>query len=485
MAKKKGIDYRHTAESVLELIGGARNVAAFTNCMTRLRLNIKNPSKVDIAALKALPSVQGVVEGDQLQIVFGPGHAQRMKEALEEILHTDKDYDKDTDKDTDNEYYELAEETKRKVKAAQTHPLQKAFKHIGNIFIPIIPAFIACGLFLAVSNICIVAYPAASKNPWFLLIAGVGTLVGGILHIIVGYNASKEFGGTPILGAVAAAFIYSPAINGILATAEAPAQPLTSLLFGVELRPGLGGVLGVILAAFLLSLIEKKIRPIIPAALDLFLVPFITLLLGLTVTIFLIMPISALVMDGITYVLVDLALKQWGVIGGYLLSALFLPLVMLGMHHGLIPIHAQLIANTGYTVLLPILACAGAGQVGMAIAVFVKTKNKNLKELITNALPIGFLGIGEPLIYGVSLPLFTPFITACLGAGFGGAFIGFVNGAVGDVGSTAIGPSGLILLPLIANGMWLWYLLGLLCAYAGGFVLTYFFGYKESAGDKK
>jgi PTS system sucrose-specific IIC component len=189
-------------------------------------------------------------------------------------------------------------------------------------------------------------------------------------------------------------------------------------------------------------------------------------------------------MKGLTFVLVDIALRQWGAIGGYILAATFLPLVMLGIHQGLTPIHAQLITDTGYTVLLPILAMAGAGQVGMALAVYVKTKNKRLKQLITNALPIGILGVGEPLIYGVSLPLFYPFITACLGAGFGGMVVGLVTSTLGDVGATAIGPSGVVLIPLIANGLWLWYLLGLVSAYIGGFVLTYFFGYKETMLEK-
>ena len=139
------------------------------------------------------------------------------------------------------------------------------------------------------------------------------------------------------------------------------------------------------------------------------------------------------------------------------------------------PIHIQLIQTQGYTVLLPILAMAGGGQVGAALAILVKTKNKKLKETIKSALPIGFLGIGEPLIYGVSLPLFYPFITACLGAGFGGMVLAAVN----NVGALAFGPSGILLVTLIANGKWMWYLIALLTSYLGGFILTYLFGYNE------
>ena len=116
---------------------------------------------------------------------------------------------------------------------------------------------------------------------------------------------------------------------------------------------------------------------------------------------------------------------------------------------------------------------AGAGQVGAAIALWVRCgKNKELRNTLKGALPVGFLGIGEPLIYGVTLPLGRPFFTACIGGGVGGAVIG----GIGHIGATAVGPGGISLLPLIANNMYLGYIVGLLAAYAGGFIFTYFFG---------
>ena len=289
------------------------------------------------------------------------------------------------------------------------------------------------------------------------------------LNVLVGHNASKEFGGTPVLGAIAGGLIMAPALAGL------PEQPLTLFNGFIKLSPNLGGVIGVIFAAFMFSYIEKKLRKIIPASLDLFFIPFLTILIGGIITIIIIMPIAALIMKFITWLLVDIMLNSWGAIGGYILAASFLPLVMLGIHQGLTPIHIQLIQTQGYTVLLPILAMAGGGQVGAALAILVKTKNKKLKETIKSALPIGFLGIGEPLIYGVSLPLFYPFITACLGAGFGGMVLAAVN----NVGALAFGPSGILLVTLIANGKWMWYLIALLTSYLGGFILTYLFGYNE------
>lgn len=471
------MDYKKASAEILDLVGGKANIESFANCMTRLRLNLKDNDKAKVDDIKKIDGVMGVVTGQQLQIIVGPGHAQRLKDAFEVVYGA-----KGGTVTDEPEIKDVADATKEKIKGKQTSPVQKALRHVGNIFVPLIPGFVAVGLIAAIVNITKTLNPTIMSNPWFALFAGMAGMMGAMLHIVTGYNAAKEFGGSPILGALAGAFIYLPQLNGFAADVVkgVEAQPLVIPFLNIPLQSGLGGVIGVIFAAYIFSVIEKAMRKVVPASLDLFLVPFTTLIIGSAITLIVVMPISALIMKGITFLLVDIALKSGGIIGGFVLSALFLPLVMLGIHQGLTPIHAQLITDVGYTVLLPILATAGAGQVGMAIAIYVKTKSKRLKRLIGNALPIGFLGIGEPLIYGVSLPLFYPFITACIGGGFGGAVIAYATQNIADVGATAIGPSGLVLLPLIANGMWMWYLFGLLASYVGGFVLTYFFGYKES-----
>ncbi|MED4164727.1 PTS transporter subunit EIIC, partial [Halalkalibacterium halodurans] len=167
-----------------------------------------------------------------------------------------------------------------------------------------------------------------------------------------------------------------------------------------------------------------------------------------------------------------------GAVAGAILAGTFLPLVMVGMHHGLTPIHLEFINSQGVTPLLTILAMAGAGQVGAAIAVFVKTKNQRLKNTVKGALPVGFLGIGEPLLYGVTLPLGRPFITACCGAAVGGAFQ-----AVMSTAAVGIGVSGLSLIPLIAENKYFIYFLGLVVSYTFGFLFTYLFGYKEEMAE--
>ena len=156
---------------------------------------------------------------------------------------------------------------------------------------------------------------------------------------------------------------------------------------------------------------------------------------------------------------------------------------MLGLHQALIPIHATLIEQVGYTNLLPILAMAGAGQVGAAIAIYLKLRNNTgMRTIIKGALPVGIMGVGEPLIYGVSLPLGRPFITACIGGAFGGAWVGAFNQFGDPMGATAIGPSGWALIPLVTGpGGQLYsifvYLSGLGIGYVAGFLVTWFFGF--------
>ena len=284
------------------------------------------------------------------------------------------------------------------------------------------------------------------------------------LAIFTGINSAKVFGATPGLGGV---------IGGTtLLTGITDENPIKNIFTGEHLAAGQGGIIGVIFAVWLLSMVEKRLHKIIPNSIDIIVTPTITLLLIGLLTIFIIMPLAGFVSDGLVYV-INWIIGVGGIFSGFIIGAFFLPLVMLGLHHIFTPIHIELINQTGSTYLLPIAAMAGAGQVGAAIALWVRCgKNKELRNTLKGALPVGFLGIGEPLIYGVTLPLGRPFFTACIGGGVGGAVIG----GIGHIGATAVGPSGISLLPLIANNMYLGYIVGLLAAYAGGFIFTYFFG---------
>jgi PTS system sucrose-specific IIC component len=147
---------------------------------------------------------------------------------------------------------------------------------------------------------------------------------------------------------------------------------------------------------------------------------------------------------------------------------------MTGLHQGLTPVHMEFLNVLHVNPLLPILAMAGAGQVGASLAVLWKTRNSGLRNIVRGALPVGFLGIGEPLIFGVTLPLGRPFITACLGAAAGGAYLAYMQ-----VQSIAMGVSGLPLAFLIQSNQVGYYLIGLGIAYGAGFVITWAVGFDD------
>lgn len=459
------------AQGIYDHVGGMNNVNKIVHCMTRVRMEIRDYSLVDIEGLKKVPGVMGVVEDDTLQVVVGPGTVNKVAQhmvdmaggALGETLPSQTAVSGRTAVE------EKAAQTKAAVKQKNQKPWSKALKAIANIFVPLIPAFVGAGIIGGAASILknLMAAGQLSGDMWVNIATVCGIIQSGVfayLVIYVGINSAREFGASPSLGGV---------IGGVTTLAGMnPEAPLTNIFTGQPLAAGQGGVIGVIIAVYLMSLIEKRLHKVIPESVDIIVTPVITLLVMGLATIFLIMPLAGFISNGLVGG-INWVLNVGGAFSGFVLGAAFLPMVMFGLHQILTPIHLQMIESGGSTLLLPILAMAGAGQVGAAIALWAKCyRNKSLVELIKGALPVGILGIGEPLIYGVTLPLGRPFITACLGGGIGGAVIGLF----GNVGATSIGPSGVALIPLIANGHWLNYIIGLLAGYAGGFIITYLFG---------
>jgi len=284
------------------------------------------------------------------------------------------------------------------------------------------------------------------------------------MNLFVGYNAAKVFGGTPILGGALAALISHPGLANVV-------------FDGSKLVPGRGGVIAVILVAFLAAWLEKRLHKLIPTVFDLFLTPLLTFLLSGVAAIFVLQPLGGAISSAIGAAATG-AVGSGGAAVGFVLGGMWLPMVMMGIHQALTPIHADLISQFGVTILLPILAMAGAGQVGAAIAVYVKSKNKFLKKTVASALPVGLMGVGEPLIYGVTLPLGRPFIGACIGGAFGGAVQAHFM-----VGASAMGISGLPLAGTTNNIPI--YLLGVVVAYIAGFIATYLLGFDDPVEEKE
>ena len=471
--------YSTLGQEIYANIGGPNNVESMYHCMTRLRIKIRDNSKVDIAGLKNIDGVLGVVDADTLEIVLGSG--VNAKVAQDMVSQVGVKENEEFPTNVTNDYQ--SEKSEVQAKAAEVHAQhkaqlkqtwwRKALGHISAIFIPLIPAFIGAGLISGVAgilkNMLTVKMLPASWALGVTILSMISSALFSYLNIYVGINTAKEFGATPGLGGIIGGVVLLP---GIVAPVTIP-----NFLDGKPLAAGQGGIIGVLFAVWILSYVEKWFHKHIADSVDIIFTPFLTVLIMGLFTVFVVMPIAGWISNSLVGA-INWVLNVGGPVAGFLLGLFFLPMVMLGLHQILTPIHLEMIQKMGYTPLLPILAMAGAGQVGAAIALWVKCrKNKELVRLIKGALPVGILGVGEPLIYGVTLPLGRPFITACIGGGIGGAVVA----SFGHVGAIAIGPSGVALIPLIANNMWWGYVIGLLCAYAGGFVATYFWGVPKTA----
>lgn len=462
---------------ILDSVGGRANVLAVTNCMTRLRIQVKADDKIKEEALKAVPGMMGVVHdrANYVEAVVGPGKCRKMADicaaqgipAKVEAVSSDNDW----------------QANKAAVKQGQKHgKVQEMLKTFGDIFVPLIPGVIAAGLCSGFATLLAQAVPTYADNPVLNIIYQLLTLINQsfmtYLTAWAGYRAAERFGATPILGGMLGMITTLGGIDAISAVLHLndPEQPLNSIL-----RAGRGGVLAAVIGVYIMAKVEKVIRKHMPDSVDIVFTPLLTLIICCIPYILIIMPITGLLSTLIVNLVGSICMSEnifVRIIAGYVSAMLFLPLVAMGMHHGLVALYTVQLNTIGYVTLYPALAMAGAGQVGAAIAIWLKAKkvgNKRLVSVIDGALPAGFLGVGEPLIYGVTLPMGKPFFTAGLGAGFGGAFVMAMQ-----VASTTWGPSGLLGLFVMTAGpnsafmSLLYYFIGLVISYVMGFLITNF-----------
>jgi len=469
-------------EQLLRLAGGKANISVCGNCMTRLRLTLVDRDIIDIDQLKAVPGVMGVINGDdQLQIILGPGKAQTASEMMNEMIKADGE---DIAPAAGADLKSQASENKAKMKGKQNSAVHNFLTKFATIFTPLIPGFIAAGLLLGFATLLQQIYVVDGATPaaWLVhLIAYMKVFSIGLftfLSILIGFNTQKAFGGSGVNGAIIASLFILRYVPEGKVGYYAGMQDF----FGLAIDPR-GNIIGVLLACILGAWIERQVRRFIHDSLDMILTSAITLLITGAITFTVIMPIGGELFKGMSWLFLHLNGNPFGTA---VLAGLFLIAVVFGIHQGFVPVYFALMDAQGFNSLFPILAMAGAGQVGASLALYFRAKHGSvLRTQIKGAIFPGLLGIGEPLIYGVTLPRLKPFVTACIGGAVGGFFIGLVSWMGLPVGlNTVFGPSGLVSIPLMTSSQGIFagmavYVAGILISYAAGFVLTWFFGSKD------
>ncbi|WP_336878262.1 sucrose-specific PTS transporter subunit IIBC [Staphylococcus nepalensis] len=473
------MNYKKSAESILNAIGGENNIDAMAHCATRLRLVLKDESLIDEESLSSMEVVKGTfATGGQYQIIIGSGTVNKVFAELEKI----------TGKEAS---------TTSKVKSEgnkSMNPFQKFVKMLSDIFVPIIPAIVAGGLLMGINNI--LTAPGIFYNHHSLIevhsqFKGLAEMIDifanapfTLLPILIGFSAAKRFGGNAFLGAALGMILVHPELMSAYDYPKAVELGKSIPhwhLFGLEInRVGYQGqVLPMLVATYILAKLEQGLRKVVPTVLDNLLTPLISILVTAFITFLFVGPITRTLgywlSDGLTWLY-----EFGGAIGGLIFGLLYAPIVITGMHHSFIAIETQLIADnatTGGSFIFPIATMSNVAQGAAALAAFlIIKKNKKLKGIASAAGISALLGVTEPAMFGVNLKLRYPFIGAIIGSGIGAAYISFFK-----VKAIALGTAGLpgfISISGVNHG-WLHYGIGIAITFIVTFVVTYALSFRK------
>lgn len=452
--------YQNAASELLRLVGGKENVISAAHCATRLRLVLKDESKADVDGILKTELVKGQFStGGQFQIIIGSG-------TVDEVY---KYFIKDAD---------IKESSKNEVKKdadQKMNPLQKLVKMLADVFVPIIPALVASGLLMGLNNVLtaeglfisgkslVEAYPNISDLA--SMINTFASTAYAFLPILVGFSATKMFGGNPYLGAVMGMIMVSGDLLNAYSYGTAITEGTVPIwhigALTIEKVGYQGTVLPVLAAAAILAFIEKKLHKVVPEYLDNLLTPALSVLVTAFLTFTVVGGVMRTAGDWITNGVLWLH-DTLGVVGGFI----YAPLTMTGMHHSLLPVDIQLIAAGG-SFLFAIAACNNVAQGGATLAAMFCAKDKKMKSIAVSSGISALLGITEPAMFGVNLKMKYPFYAAMLGSAVGCAYVTLTN-----VQNISPGAAGIIGFVCIKSGGMLNYMIGILISLVVGFAAT-------------
>lgn len=444
------MDYKKAAREVYEAIGGRENIVSAAHCATRLRLVITDNKKCRKAALEEIDGVKGVFEAaGQLQIIFGTGTVNKVYEEFTAIAG-------------------ITQATKEEVKqvaAAKQNLFQRAIKTLGDVFVPIIPAIVASGLLMGLLEGLCNVWPQMAESGTYTIIHLFSNAAFVFLPILIAVSAAKVFGGNLFLGAVIGMImIHTDLINAwSVAGMNAADIPTASVWFGlydVKMVGYQGHVIPVVIAVWLMSMIEKKLHKIVPEIIDLFVTPLVTVLVTGYLTLTVIGPVFSTIENYVLSGAQALIAIPFG-IGAFLVGGLYAPTVVAGVHHMYNALEAGLLSSTGVNTWMPIATAANVAQGAAALALALKTRNRKTKAIALPASLSAFLGITEPAIFGVNIRYMKPFIAGCIGGALGGLTAGIFH-----VGASAYGITGVFGFLITTANIWQYALVILVSAAA-------------------
>jgi sucrose PTS system EIIBCA or EIIBC component len=462
------MDHRKIAQELLDAIGGKENVSAAAHCATRLRLVLNDESVVNQTKLDNMDEVKGIFStGGQFQIILGSGTVNEVYKRFAAITGQTEMSTKDV----------------KEAASKKLNPIQQFVKMLSDIFVPIIPAIVAGGLLMGINNILtapdlfIEGKSLVDANPEMAdLAALINTFANAafvFLPILIGFSATKRFGGNPFLGATLGMLMVHPdLLNGYgygaaLLNNEVPVWHL----FGLEIeKVGYqGSVLPVLASSYILAKTETYLRKVVPSALDNLLTPLFSIFITGILTFTLVGPFTRsagnLLTDGIVWMY-----DSTGAIGGIIFGLFYAPIVITGMHHSFIAVETQLLADivkTGGSFIFVIAAMSNVAQGAATLAVLKVTNNAKIKSTASAAGISALLGITEPAMFGINLKLRYPFIGAIVGSAVASGFVTLFK-----VKATALGAAGIPGIISIRPDTIISYIIGMAISFAVAFLVT-------------
>lgn len=412
--------YKQLAQDIIKNVGGKENINGLTHCITRLRFKLKDESIANDDVLKNMGDIVTVMKsGGQYQVVIG-NHVEAVYKDVVEII------------DLDN--LNTSSETKK-----SGNILDKSIDIISGIFQPVLGIMAACGMLKGLNALFVALGLYSATSGGYMVINAAGDALFTFLPLFLGYTSAKKFGLKPMLGLALGAAMCYPAIQGSSISAGADAMytlfkgtmfasPVYIDFFGLPIisMDYTGTVVPIIFVVYFASKCEKLFNKFVPDLVKFFFVPMLTLLVTLPVALIVIGPIatfgSTLISEAV------LSIRDFSpLLAGAIVGFSWQILVIFGLHWGFIPVYINNVMTLGYdNVMMPFFACTFATS-AVVLAIFIKTKDKKLKEMAIPNFISGIFGVTEPAIYGMLLPLKKPFIISCIASGIGGAFYGFFN----------------------------------------------------------
>lgn len=447
-------DYAPSAKKLVQALGGKDNITRVFHCMTRLRFYVKDRSKINEADIKKLPEISGVNwHQDQFQVIAGNEVNEMYAELVKMGIPND---DSDSSQKT-------AE--KKSVGSA-------IIDSITGCMTPMIPALTAAGMIKVVLTLLTTFHLVNDTSSTYQVINFIGDAAFYFMPFLIAANAAKVFNVNQSLALIIAGVFLHPNFTAMIASGD----PITFFSIPVTPTTYSYSVIPVILMVWIMSYIVKLVDRITPRIVKLILHPTLVILISAPIAIIAVGPLGGIIGDGLAVAIDFLSAKLGFIIVG-ILGAAFPFIVMTGMHHALTPIGLNAVATGGDTLIFVSQVCSNVAQGGASLAVAVKSKDQNMKQLASASGISALMGITEPALYGVTLKLKRPVVAAAIAAGIGGIVGGLLQVTL------YIAQNCLLAVPAFIGekGMtnFFYGLLMIAVSFVGAFVLTFIFGFKD------